>query len=454
MGEVGVAMNRKYAIRRRWIMGALGLAMAAAGFVASQAKAGEARQRWEQLCQIRQDKLDLILPDAMRENEIDMWIVAGREGHDDPNAAMLGGGYIGDVGFYIFHDSGAGRIERIALGIGGAAFHQCPLYDVTGRAEQLRALVEARNPRHIAVNIAQHIGTADGLSHGQYEALREALGPDLSARLVPAEKLVSDFRSRHSATEIAAFAKAGEYARRIAERALSSEVIEPGRTTIGEVAWWMMEELHREGLGNSFGLPSVYILGPGERGPVSGDHIIQRGDLITLDWGVSYLLSYTDMKRMAYVLKPGENAPPPGVQRAFDQARAIREMIRAVIRPGVRAGDALAEVNARVAATPGLVLGRYDDPSADPRVSDVVIGSHSVGDWGHGSGPSMADFNPLRMSYVLQSTNFLSVELFLYTPVAEWGGRKIKIPLEDNGVVTPRGLEWVYPANNRILLVK
>lgn len=272
--------------------------------------------------------------------------------------------------------------------------------------------------------------------------------------MVPAEKLVSEFRSRHTATEIAAFAKAGEYSRTIAERALSNEVIKPGHTTTGDVAWWMMEQLHKEGLGNSFGLPSVYILGPGERGPVSGDHVIQPGDLITMDWGVNYLLSYTDMKRMAYVLKPGENAPPAGVQRAFDKALQVRRMILDVIRPGVTAGEALATVNRRVAETPGFVLAGYDNPGKDPKVTDVVIGSHSVGDFGHGSGPSMADFNPLRMTYQLRSGNFLSVELFVYTVVPEWGSRKIKIPLEDDGVVTERGLEWVYPANSRILLVK
>lgn len=422
--------------------------------VAVPAPAQEAKQRWDQLCQIRKDKLDLILPEAMRENGIDIWIVASREGHGDPNAAMLGGGYVGDIGYYIFTDRGGGRIERAALGIGGAAFDQCPLYDIKGPPSDLRAFVEARAPARIGINVATEIGTADGLSHSLYEALRAALGPDLAARLVSAEKLVSDFRSRHSATEIAAFARAGEYSRTIAERALSNEVIRPGHSTTGDVAWWMMEELHRQGLGNSFGLPSIYVLGPGERGPTSGDHVIQPGDLITMDWGVNYLLAYTDMKRMAYVLKPGENAPPPGVQRAFDKAMEIRRMILDAIRPGVTAGEALAAVNRRVAQTPGLALGRYDDPSPDPKYSDVVIGSHSVGDWGHGSGPSMADFNPLRMTYALRPGNFLSIELFLYTPVPEWGGRKIKIPLEDNGVVTARGFEWTAPPASRILLVK
>lgn len=436
----------------------IGLQMLAAASLVlagtTPAIAQEARQRWEQMCQIRKDKLDLILPQAMRENGIDMWIVASREGHDDPNAALLGGGYVGDIGYYVFTDPDEGRIERAAMGVGGAAFDQCPLYDVRKSPAELKAYVAQRNPRRIGINIASEIGTADGLSHSLHERLRETLGPDLSARMVSAEKLVSDFRSRHSATEIAAFARAGEYSRTIAERALSSEVITPGKTTTGDVAWWMMEQLHKEGLGNSFGIPSIYILGPGPRGPVSGDHVIQRGDLITMDWGVNFLTAYTDMKRMAYVLKAGENAPPPGVQRAFDKALEIRRMILDVIKPGITAGDALAAVNSRVAQTPGLALGRYDDPVADPKVSDVVIGSHSVGDLGHGSGPSMADFNPLRMTYTLQPSNFLSIELFLYTPVPEWGTRKIKIPLEDNGVVTERGLEWAYPANSRILLVK
>ena len=432
----------------------LAVVLALSGALAAPATAQEAKRRWDELCQLRKDKLDIVLPQAMRENGIDMWIVAGREGHNDPNAMLLGDGYIGDIGYYVFTDRGGGRIERAAFGIGGAAFDQCPLYDLRPAPSELAAFVKARQPKKIGINVASEIGSADGLSHSLYEKLRETLGPELSARMVSAEKLVSDFRGRHTALGIAAFAKAGEYSHTIVERALSNEVIRPGHTTTGDVAWWMMEQLHKEGLGNSFGLPSIYILGPGPRGPVSGDHVIQPGDLITVDWGVNYLTAYTDMKRMAYVLKPGENAPPPGVQRAYDKGQVIRGMILDGIRPGVTAGDALAAVNRKVAATPGYVLGKYDDPSADPKVTDVVIGSHSVGDLGHGSGPSMADFNPLRMTYTLRPGNLLSVELFVYTVVPEWGTRKIKIPLEDNGVVTDSGLQWVYPPNSRILLVK
>ena len=45
--------------------------------------AQEARRRWERMAQIRRDKFDLVLPEAMRENQIDMWITVMREGHLD-----------------------------------------------------------------------------------------------------------------------------------------------------------------------------------------------------------------------------------------------------------------------------------------------------------------------------------------------------------------------------------
>jgi hypothetical protein len=68
------------------------------------------------LCEIRREKFDRILPEAMRENGIDMWIVAMREGHHDPLWELLGRGYVGTTGYFIFTDRGGDRIERIAVG--------------------------------------------------------------------------------------------------------------------------------------------------------------------------------------------------------------------------------------------------------------------------------------------------------------------------------------------------
>ncbi len=79
----------------------------------------------------------------------------------------------------------------------------------------------------------------------------------------------------------------------------------------------------------------------------------------------------------------------------------------------------------------------------DPEITDIFIGSHSIGDFGHGSGPTMADFNPLRMTYTLSPTNLFAVEFFSFTVIPEWGPRKVTLPLEDDAVLTDAGSSGV-----------
>src|SRR4026209_2974207 len=83
------------------------------------AYAQEARRRWELERQIRLDKFEQVLPRAMRDNGIDMWIVAVKENHYDPLWRDLGRGYVSGIGYYVFADRGSERIERLALGPSG-----------------------------------------------------------------------------------------------------------------------------------------------------------------------------------------------------------------------------------------------------------------------------------------------------------------------------------------------
>ena len=98
-------------------------------------------------------------------------------------------------------------------------------------------------------------------------------------------------------------------------------------------------------------------------------------------------------------------------------------------------------------------MAQFNQPT-DTDKTEVIIGCHSVGNLGHGIGPSIAFFNPVRLTYELKPTNLLSIELFAYTAAPEWGGKKVRIPLEDDAIVTERGVEWLYPVNERILLIK
>lgn len=410
-------------------------------------------RRWRKMNQIRNDKFDLILPEVMRENNIDMWIIMNREGSFDPLYPDMGEGYVGKTGYYIFTDRGEQRIERSVLGISGYLLEEGRAYDHFGSEPELKAFVEERDPKRIGLNYSRAIGGADGLSYSGYLELVEILGPKYAERFVSAEKLVSDFRSRRVASEIAVYGEACELSYTIAERALSNEVITPNVTTLEDVAWWMKEQLFKHNLESSFGMPSVYVTGPRGVIATSNDRIIQRGDVIMIDWGVGLMNMYTDMKRIAYVLDEGETRVPPGIQNAFDQGVKVRDIIKETIKPGVTAQKAEDMIyEALTKAGFNKMKGFNQHTESDQ--TDVIIGCHSVGNWGHGVGPSIAFFNPERLNYEIKPTNLLSIELFAYTKVPEWGGFKLRVPLEDDAIVTERGVEWIYPINPKVLLIK
>ncbi len=432
---------------------ALALCLLSATELSAQSPTAPARVRWERQCQIRRDKFDRVLPSALRENGIDMWIVMQKENTFDPMYEDLGRGYVSSVGYYVFTDRGGDRIERAALGISGYLLEQCKVYDIVRGFAPLRAFIAERNPKRIGINMSDEVGAADGLSKTSYDRLVKEIGPEFAGRLVSSEKLVSDYRSGFTASQIVALGEAGELSRSIAERALSNEVITPGVTALEDVAWWMMDQLQQRALGSSFDMPSVYITGPRGIEATSNERIIQRGDLLIIDWGVGYLNTWTDVKRMAYVLKAGETATPKGIQAAFDNALKVREIIHRTIKPGGTAAAMLEQLRGEIVKGGFRMQDTFNEVTNDGKV-EVMIGCHSVGDRGHGSGPSIAAFNPRQLTFPIKAFNPFSIELFAWTPAPEWNGAKVRIPLEDDAIVTSRGVEWLYPVNSRILLVR
>ncbi len=417
------------------------------------AEGQEARERWERLGTIRAEKFDVVLPEAMRRHGIDMWITVMKENGLDPLWEDLGRGYVPGTAYYIFTDGGEDRIERVAVGVGGYMLERCGVYDqVVGGDFDLRAFVQEREPARIGVNMSHELGAADGLSYSNHQALVETLGEPWASRLVSAEELISWFRSERVPSELAAFAQVAEITRSLEERALSREVITPGMTRLEDVAWWLWDRLLERGMGSSFDMPSVYVTGPGGIEAVSTERIIQGGDLLMIDFGVCHLNLCTDIKRIAYVLPPGETAPPPGIQHAFDRALEAGRVIRESIRPGRTGLQAMALIDEGLASE-GFRPIPFNQPT-DEEVTDVSVVMHSVGNTGHGIGPSIDPLGPpILNTLALRPSNLLSFEYFAYTPVPEWDGAKVRIPIEENVVVTDRGVELLYPFISRIRLI-
>ena len=439
---------------------------------------------------IRKEKLDLILPGALRDNKVDMWIHVTRDGDPDPMALHFGPA----SGYMIFTDRGGDRIERAIFGNGGHP----DLFDIFGSREiamaidgydygnqdpnvydELTKFVAERDPKVIAINTSDWLAVADGMSHSQYLRLIKILGPKYSKRIVSAENVITDFRVRRVQREISGLSNALEIHRQVLERALSREVITPGVTTLGEIGWWVREEFHKRGLtrGYSTGVSIPRILYSAKSKPVDppdvrwwihhDDYVIQRGDFLTFDIGVRYLDYFaTDYKRNAYVLREGEAGVPASIQLAYDRAIAAREIIRKHIKIGRTAKQTLdAIVTALEAAeyiyTPFIDIGTEDykliqKAMANTNKSGFSIDLHSQGNNG-GSlvtlGPSVAPFRKDRFHLKIQENHFFSFEYMVHTNLPERPGFPISINIEGNHIVTRRGVELLHPPNDRILLI-
>ena len=218
-----------------------------------------------------------------------------------------------------------GSVERLALGgssQGGVfeAFRStrpAPTQD-TGELvgnEQwrlLRELIEDRNPDNIALNIDAEWAFSDGLHAGEREALEEALGPYVD-RVVREPRLAMNYIALRIPEMMPRYRKIMETVHSVISEAFSNAVITPSETTTEDVIWWMRQRVQELGYQVWF-QPSVDVSRQGD-GRISGNTVIQPGDLLWTDFGVVAMNLHTDTQHLGYVLKPGETEAPAGLTR-------------------------------------------------------------------------------------------------------------------------------------------
>ena len=434
------------------------LVSVAANAPAQTAVTDDVRSRWEASCMIRHDKFDYVLPGAMRRNDIDMWIVIDRGRGTQPMTRDFAVDTVNGQGFFIFTDRGGERIERRQLGGETDLAQECGAYDRFGETDELRAIVEERDPGRIGLNYlavpyeSEGLHIADGLTHTQTSSsCTSELGEKYAARFVSAQHLIADFHGERVAGEIIEFSKVGDLTRRLIERALSNEVITPGVTTHNDVARWLEEHLKTEGLLRAW-YPTVYTHLPDGNEIGGTERVIQRGDVLQIDWGADRNNFTTDIKRFAYVLREGETAPPPGVLNAFAETKKVQEIIRKHVRPGRTGREQLDELK-QLIRDAGYVYTEAEAISDVPGI-EVNVGMHAAGNIGHDMAASLFEIFPERTKYVVRPNSIISLEYIVFTPAEEWNGNKIPVNVEENVLITERGIEWLYPPQARVLVIR
>jgi Xaa-Pro aminopeptidase len=426
-----------------------------------------ARERFELWRNIVADKLDRALLPAMRSHDIDMWIVLDRENNDDPLHAELGGGFSGVRAAFVFFDNGGDTPEKIYYGSHTQPANSvvAQVYDDTlyygysaeGLTPHLQKLVHARNPQRIGVNTSETLPDADGLTVGLSDFLVDAIGDEYARRIVSAELVVRDFRLNRTALETAAYTDALNWTARWMREALSSENVRTGETTNADIAWFLEDRALELGLTSS---ATTRVVRAGKLLPLHDPHTpLQPGDIINIDGGLRYLGFEVDIKRTAYILRPGETTMPGGLQAAWRDAQRMGALYASKMLPGAIGHEIWASINADAAAKGYKAVGPDSGrPGNESPRAEIGVYGHSVGNVAHDIGARVAADLPFaygeRVRFPLQTNEWVSIELHVNTPIPEWDGEAWYARFEETAQVTDDGIRWLIDNQEDVFLIE
>jgi Xaa-Pro aminopeptidase len=415
-------------------------------------------------------RLDAALPSLMRKYGIDLWVVPMREYNEDPIFSSITSPttfFARRRTIYVFFDACAAKtapvtprcIERIALGgtsQGGVFTPRTSTKSVSGATgarqaelwgdeqwQLLKEVVGERKPKVIGIDRSKVFAFDDGLSSGELQGMSEALGPGWTSKFRDAAGLPLDLIASRIPEEVAFFEKMTALVWQMTQTMFSDKVIVPGTTRTSDLVWWWRQRTNDQGLGTWF-QPSVSVQRKGAKSEQLGtDPVIQPGDVLHCDVGITVARLNTDTQHNAYVLRPGETDAPDGLKRALANANAMQDFAMEEIRPG-RSGNEIL----------GAVLTRMKSKS----ITGTMY-SHPIGMHGHGAGPLIGlwdyqDGVPGRGDAKVVPSMWYSVELQATTPVPEWENQPVQMAQEEDVIIGADGrTRWALKRQDKLFLI-
>ena len=417
-------------------------------------------------------RLDTFVPALLRKHGIDLWVVPMREYNEDPVFPAITAPETFAARrrtIYVFFDKCAATgatpapacVERIALGgtSQGGVFEARRSTKAAagnvGRGQQaelwgdeqwqaLRTVIEERNPKVIGIDRSTVFAFSDGLSSGELQGMSAALGDKWTTRFRNAEGLPLELIAARLPEEEAFFKRMQELVWSMTQTMFSSRVITPGKTRTSDLVWWWRQRVNDLGLQTWF-QPSVSVQRKGASDAQLGeDPVIEPGDLLHCDVGITVARLNTDTQHNAYVLRPGETEPPAGLRQALANANALQDIVVDELRPGRTGNEILAAARARMQA----------------KKIDGTVYSHPIGLNGHGAGALIGlwdyqDGVAGRGDAQVTPSMWYSIELQATTPVAEWGGQRVRMAQEEDVIIDAAGkVRWALKRQDALFLVR
>jgi Xaa-Pro aminopeptidase len=293
--------------------------------------------------EIRKERIQKLLPEAMKSAGVDAWIILCRENNNDPIAHHIGGENAGGQALFLFYLEGDLVKSVVFCPIGEAtALADLKIHDevipvqrgnsaITDASE----FINTRQFQKIAVNSSFENELADGLSFTQRKNLEDALGTD-SDKIVSADDLIYEWLSVKLPAEVEIMTQAAILTSKWQYEAYASVI--PGKSTDADVAKFLKKKMEEYGVKDGWSPdqnPNVNS-GPDRGHSHSTDKVIMPGDVIQTDFGIRvYDMWVSDIQRFAYVLREGETKAPDSVQYYFESSIGGNRIALEAMRPGV-----------------------------------------------------------------------------------------------------------------------
>lgn len=402
------------------------------------------REQYKLCDEILKERLETLMPRLLRECGVDMWLVICREYNEDPVFKTLTPQLVKSasrLNCFIFSLDKEGKYEALSLSRpnGRLAPYYTQAYDPKTQ-DQYEAIVKAaldREPRRVAVNVSPNCAQADGLSKQLWDELYSRLGD----RLVGGENMAIRWLETRIPKELELYPAIYRVAMDVLREAYSPEVITPGVTTTTDVEYYIMQRISDMGLEAWFS-PDVDVQRRGGNGRMS-DVVIQKGDLLHTDMGLTYLNLNTDTQRLAYVLRDGETGIPAGLLAGFARGNRFQDIVRENYVTG-RTGNEIFFASMEQAKAEGLRPMLY---------------THPIGFYGHGAGPIIGlydnqGFVPGRGERRLYPNTCYALELNVTEAVPEWDNQDVCFMMEETIAFTGESTWFCDEYRGQIIAIK
>ncbi len=397
-----------------------------------------------------------VLPALMKRTGIDMWIVMSREYNEDPVIkTMLPAEWRAArrrTILVISKDKAGKKVETLAIARYnvGKVFKRA--WNPEKQPNQWQALAEVikqHNPGKIALNYSKNFGLADGVNWMEMEEMKKNIPTKYAKRIVSGEQLAIGWLETRTPQEMAVYTQVMRIAHQIIREGLSEKVIQPGVTTTKDVEWWYLDRIAELKLQAWFH-PTVDVQRNDTDQSKSsrsfaakpGEEVIMPGDLVHIDFGITYLRLNTDTQQLAYVLKPGETEVPKGLREGMKVGLRLEDILTSQFKKG-RTGNEVLKGALSQAKKEGI---------------EATIYTHPIGFHGHGAGPTIGLWDqqggvPGKGDYPLYYNTAYSIELNAKVAIPEWNNKVIRIMLEEDGFFDQTGFQYIGGRQHKIYTI-